>query len=168
MEIDHHGEKGMVAVGGMVVRENEVLTVRIANGKDGGSWRLPGGIAQTKGSLEGEVVRHVAEETGIKCDPQRIAGIRYAVRECRCAEKDETYIVFTAGYLEGEPGPVGKGILEAVFMPIEELLNRKDVIPLSLEMVRGWQENGGLVRSDAKITKERRWNVYECYTLGGN
>ena len=158
----------MVAVGGMVVRENEVLTVRIAKGKDSGFWRLPGGIAQTKGSLEREVVRHVAEETGIECDPQRIAGIRYAVRECRCAEKDEMYIVFTARYVEGEPRPVGKGIFEAVFMPIEELLNRKDVIPLSLEIVRGWQENSGLVRSDAEITKDRRWNIYECYTLGSD
>ncbi len=157
----------MVAVGGLVVRDGEVLTVRVSSATSNGLLRLPGGTTDTTESLEKSVARHVAEETGIECDPQRIAGIRYAVRECRCAEKDEMYIIFAARYISGEPAPAGKGIKEAKFIPIQKLLDRNDVVQLSVEMVRSWQENGGLIRSENAIPSGSRWNVYECYTLGG-
>ena len=45
----------MVAVGGIVVKENQILTVRIGK-KDGtGPIRIPGGIAKTTETLEAEI-----------------------------------------------------------------------------------------------------------------
>ena len=158
----------MVAVGGLVVRDGAVLTVRVSSATSDGLLRLPGGIAATTEGLESSVIRHVADETGIECYPQRIAGFRYAVRECRCAEKDEMYIVFAARYIKGEPTPDGKGIVEAQFLPIEDLLERNDVVELTAEMIRSWQENSGLIRSEKTFSSVRPWNIYECYTLGGS
>ena len=76
------------------------------------------------------------------------------------------YVVFTARYIAGNPAPAGKGIDEAEFMPIEELLGRDDVVRLTMEMVRSWRENGGLVRSEKSLPPIRRWNIYEYYTMG--
>jgi ADP-ribose pyrophosphatase YjhB (NUDIX family) len=157
----------MVAVGGLVVRENEVLVARPSAKKGIGMWRIPGGIAEPTETLENAVTRHVYEETGIGCKPLAIAGMRYAVRECRCAEKDEMYIVFAARYEEGSPAPGRKGIEEAGFMPIEELLGRNDVVQLTVEMIRSWKEGGGLFLSGKSLHAFRRWNIYEFYTAGG-
>lgn len=158
----------MVAVGGIVIKENQVLTVRIGKKKGDGLLRIPGGIAKTSENLEEAVTRHVLDETGIECEPERIVGIRYAVRECRCAEKDEMYIVFGARYLAGTLKPGDNGVREAVFMPIPELLSRDDVVKISAEMVRSWRESRGLVLSRNNTSTSRRWNIYECYTLDGS
>ena len=155
----------MVAVGGIVVTDNQILTVRVSKKGGTGLMRIPGGVANSDETLEDAVTRHVFQETGIECKPERIAGMRYAVRECRCAEKDEMYLVFSCRYLSGTPEPAEKGIAEAVFMPIQELLNRDDVVKLSAEMVRSWRETDGLVLSQNDTSTSRRWNIYECYTL---
>ena len=156
----------MIAVGGLVIRDGLVLVAKPSIKKGIGMWRIPGGIAEATETLERSVVRHVAEETGVECEPFSIAGMRYAVRECRCAERDEMYIVFSSKYLSGDPVPVRKGIVEADFMAIEEVLTRDDVVQLTAEIVRAWHEDGGLVLAEKAIPPVRRWNIYEFYTMG--
>jgi len=63
-----------VAVGGVALRDNEVLLVRRGRGPAAGEWSVPGGRVQVGEELHEAVVREVAEETGIEVVVERFLG----------------------------------------------------------------------------------------------
>ncbi|UVI33052.1 NUDIX domain-containing protein [Paenibacillus spongiae] len=68
-----------LSVGGVLVKDGEVLLVQIGYGNNRGQWMIPGGLVDPGESLEEAVVREVREETGLSVQPSRIIAIRSGV-----------------------------------------------------------------------------------------
>lgn len=66
-----------------------------------GQWSLPGGYVEGDEVLHEAVRREAREETGVEVAPGPVIAVRSMVRE----RDHDTYIVFLADYLEGDPTP---------------------------------------------------------------
>lgn len=63
-----------VAVGGVVLRDGEILLVRRGRGPAAGEWSVPGGRVEFGEELHEAVVREVVEETGLDVVVERFLG----------------------------------------------------------------------------------------------
>ncbi len=63
-----------VAVGAVVLRDDELLLVRRGQGPAAGEWSIPGGRVEFGEELHEAVVREVAEETGLDVVVERFLG----------------------------------------------------------------------------------------------
>ena len=95
------------AVGGVVIRGNNVLLVRRGKPPSEGEWAIPGGSVQLGESLQAAVEREIFEETHIIVRATETVHVFDDIR------KDETgrilfhYVIvdFMADFIEGEPVP---------------------------------------------------------------
>jgi ADP-ribose pyrophosphatase len=58
--------RAILAVGGLVLEEGQVLLVRRGQEPGRGLWSLPGGVVRSRETLEAALVREVQEECGIE------------------------------------------------------------------------------------------------------
>ena len=133
-----------LGVGGLVVHEGRVLLVRRAKEPLRGRWVVPGGTVELGETLEEAVTREVLEETGILVRPLEVMTVfdrierrddgvvlyHYVIVDYRCA--------FVSGALEA-----ATDALEAAWVTESEL-NRYDLPPLALDLVRRAFQAGGL------------------------
>lgn len=113
-------------VGGVVVRENEILVARMTYGPSQGRYMLPGGLLDPGETADDAVVREVREETGIESAPRGIIGVRSRYTE----RGTDTYLIWHLDYLSGEPVGDGREIEHARFMTLDEISQRDDVVYL--------------------------------------
>ncbi|GBD18686.1 8-oxo-dGTP diphosphatase [bacterium HR27] len=111
------GAGHVVAVGGIVQRQETILLVRQRYGPSQGQYLFPGGLVEPGETLDQAVVREVTEETGITAAVVGLVGLR-----TRCdGDRNDTYVMFLLDWLAGEPQPDGHEIDEARFFTREEL-----------------------------------------------
>lgn len=116
------------SVGGIVLRNCEVLLVRHTYGGAAGKLLNPSGHIQ-KGELpETALARELFEETGVSA---RVIGML----ALRCSQKD-WWLVFLAEHVSGEPRSDGIENSEALYMPAEEALTHPDVTDATKELIR--------------------------------
>lgn len=65
----------MVGVGGVVLRDGQVLLVRRGQEPLKGEWSVPGGMVSVGERLEEAVRRELMEETGLMIEPLSILGV---------------------------------------------------------------------------------------------
>lgn len=68
------------SAGGLIVKDNKVLLVKISYGENKGYWMLPGGIVEEGETFEEAAIREVQEETGIHTQPKRLIAVRNGAR----------------------------------------------------------------------------------------
>lgn len=131
----------VVGVGGVVVRDDAVLLVRLAYSHFVGRYMLPGGIVEVDETIGDGVKREVLEETGVHATVDGVIGVR-----CRLDEGSlNLYVVFKMTYQSGDPRPEGRENDDARFFTLAEIEHSDDLgdhlVPyarhLSLRTLRG-------------------------------
>lgn len=147
--------RNTTGVGGLVVRENELLVVRMTYGPSQGRYMLPGGLLDPGETLDDAVVREVREETGIEAEPRGIVGVRSRYTD----RGTDTYLVWLLHYLSGDPEGDGREVDHACFLTMDEIFQRDDVVYLVRYLA------GKVFNGEAHLLEQRR--DYE-YRLPGS
>jgi len=156
------------SAGGLIVRDNEVLLVRIAYGANKGYWMLPGGFVEEGESFEEAAIREVKEETGIDAIPKRLVGVRTGYKERPDDLEHGIHLIFEMEVVSGMLSVDGGEISEVKFFPIDDLLTDPQVIGLTQEIVRSYQHAhpaSGLSRSAGSIQTNHKYVKYDVYSL---
>jgi 8-oxo-dGTP diphosphatase len=122
----------VTSVGGLVVRDDTVLLVRMTYGASRGKLMLPGGILDPGETLDVAIVREVFEETGIVADPVGIIGLRSRYD----GPKTDNYVLWLLDHREGEPRSDGHENDEVGYFTLAELDARNDVTYLAHYMAQ--------------------------------
>ena len=118
--------RNTTGVGGLVVREQEILVVRMTYGPSQGRYMIPGGLVDPGETADDAVIREVREETGIEAAPRGIVGVRSRYTD----RGTDTYLIWQMDYLSGEPQGDGREIEHARFMTLDEINERDDIVYL--------------------------------------
>jgi ADP-ribose pyrophosphatase YjhB (NUDIX family) len=109
-----------VGVGGVVVKDGKVLMVRKTYSPAAGYWMIPGGYLKAGEMLAEGASREIWEEAGVKVQVDGIIAVRSRVRD---GEATDTYVVFSARTVEGEPRPDNREVDGARYFSLEEVMS---------------------------------------------
>jgi ADP-ribose pyrophosphatase YjhB (NUDIX family) len=114
----------LIGVGGVVLREDELLLVRRGLPPGQGLWSLPGGAVELGEELPAGLKREIREECGISIQIGPIVGVFDAIFRDQDNRVQYHYVLidFLADYLAGEL-TAGSDASEAVWVPFAEYLN---------------------------------------------
>ncbi|MBM7614887.1 NUDIX domain-containing protein [Alkaliphilus hydrothermalis] len=135
-------EHNFIGVGGLLYHQSKYLLVRHSYGEYNEQWIIPGGFVKDGEHPSAAVEREVFEETSIKAKSKELVAVRTRQRSEKCLD---CYLVFTMDYLKGEAISDGKENSAAGFFNYEEVLNLKNVIPLSKIIIE--KHHNGALRS---------------------
>ncbi len=126
------------AVGGVVLKGNEVLLVRHTYGNAKGKLLIPGGYCNIDELPQEAARREIMEETGVIASVGDLLAIRFNTKTW--------YAVFLMEFISGEPASDGNENSEALFMSIDEALKNPQVTDMTKKALRMVKENrsGGL------------------------
>ncbi len=122
-----------VGVGGAVVQDGKLLLVRRASRYGRGNWQIPGGFIEPDETIEGAVVREVAEEAGVQAEVVGVLGIRNRYSP---DNGNSIYVVMLMRPISGEPTPDGEEVDRAGYFSLEEIQALEQVPPINLEVAR--------------------------------
>ena len=122
--------KNVTSVGGLVVRNDAVLLVRMTYGPSKGRLMLPGGVMDPGETLDTAVAREVLEETGVIAEPVGVIGMR----SYHDLHRTDTYVLWLLEHRSGEPRPDGRENDEVGYFTLDELAKRNDVTYLASYM----------------------------------
>ena len=138
-----------VGIGGVVVNDSKELLVvseRYRTGGRGPSYKLPGGALQPGEHLEEAAVREVEEETGVKTKFDALVsfrhwhGYRYG--------KSDIYFVARLTPLSKEITMQVEEIVECLWMPVEEFLNRNTIHVFNKTIVQSALLSRGIIKTE--------------------
>lgn len=125
-------EGPQIAVGAIVLREDNLLMVRRGNEPGKGLWSLPGGRVEHGEYLADALRREVSEETGLDVTVGELVGIFEVV--------GETHYVILDFFArpEGEVSPqAGDDVDEVRWVPLNEV-SSLECTPRFVETMKGW------------------------------
>ncbi|MBD3917946.1 NUDIX hydrolase [Paenibacillus sp. PR3] len=157
-----------VSAGGLIVRDNKVLLVKVTYGANKGLRMLPGGFVEEGESFEEAAVREVKEETGIHAVPKRLIGVRTGLKEQPNGSEHGIYFIFEMEAISGDLAADGAEISEVKYVPIADVLADPQIVGLTQEIVRSYQHanaSSGLTRSTADIQTNNHYLKYNVYSL---
>ena len=122
-----------IAVGAVIVRDDELLMVKRGNDPGKGLWSLPGGRVEAGEYLADALRREVAEETGLEVTVGELVGIFEVVG-------DPHYVVldfFARAEKEGHAVAAASDVEEVRWVPLERVADL-ECTPRFVETLRGW------------------------------
>lgn len=145
------------SVGGVVLRENEVLLVRHTYGAGKGKLIIPGGYVNMKETPQEALKREVFEETKIVAEPVKLVGIRFNLKDW--------YAVFLMDYINGIPDSDNRENSEALFMDINEAVKSPDVPDLTRVILQGVINNGKNALDNIPFVSREKNGEYSFYGI---
>ena len=128
MRRDEYPLRPQIAVGAVVIRENEILLVKRGHPPGEGLWAIPGGRVELGETLQEAAEREIREETGVVIRAKEPV-YAFDVIECdarKCIRFHYVIVDLLADYISGEPNP-GSDACDARWIAHPEL----DELPLS-------------------------------------
>lgn len=122
----------VVGVGGIVIRQGQVLLVKHNYGNLQGQWLLPGGHVDLGENLDAAVEREVMEETGVRAIARGIMAVRSKILP---DSRLEVYVVFLMEYVSGEATVGSPAEIEAVGYFTLEQVKHLTVTPLARAII---------------------------------
>jgi len=131
----------ILAVGGVVLKGDQVLLIQRGRAPLKGHWSIPGGKVERGERLEDALTREIEEETGIKAKILGLIGVFEALPE---AEDAPHYVMvdYAAEYVSGEVH-AGDDAMDAEFLSVPEALSRV-----------AWDETRRAVQGALKFAKK--------------
>lgn len=155
----NHGENTnwCQSVGGIVMKENEVLLVRHTYGAGKGKLIIPGGYVNIGETPQDALRREIFEETTIVAEPVKLAGVRFNLKDW--------YAVFLMDYVSGTPNSDSRENNEALFMDIHEAVKSTEVPDLTRVILQGVIDNSeNALRNIPFISREKN-GEYSFYGM---
>jgi ADP-ribose pyrophosphatase YjhB (NUDIX family) len=154
--------------GGLIVKDNKVLLVKITYGANKDYWMLPGGLVEEGETFEEAAIREVKEETGICARPIRLIGVRTGIKQLHNEIEHGIYFVFEMELVSGELIADGSEISEVEYRSLANVLVDSKVVSLSQEIIRSYISvvpNSGLSKVNNIILTNNKYINYDAYTL---
>lgn len=129
-----------VGVGAYLVRGGALLVVRKTYGPSKGLWTIPSGYVEPRESIVQTVEREVKEETNVVGRAGRILAVRNRVTETA----NDTFLIFTMSYEQGQARPDGTEVSEAAFVSLDELRVSDDSAPFTRAIIPKLSRASGL------------------------
>lgn len=123
-----------VAVGAVVLRDDQILLVKRGREPARGKWTLPGGRLEHGEYIEAAVVREVTEETGLTVVPERLLGIFEVVGDPHYVILD--HLCSMAEGNESEP-VAGDDVDEVAWVDLDKVAEL-DLTPRFVETLSAW------------------------------
>ncbi|MBX5446384.1 NUDIX domain-containing protein [Sphaerobacter sp.] len=124
--------RNVTSVGGLVVRGDAVLLVRMTYGPNRGRYMLPGGLIDPGETLDVAIAREVREEAGVEARPVGIIGLRSRFD----GPDNDTYVLWLLEHVAGEPRAEGRENDDARFFTLAEIEARDDIADLVRYLAR--------------------------------
>lgn len=145
------------SVGGIVMKENEVLLVRHTYGSGKGKLIIPGGYVKWGETPQAAVQREVLEETTVAAVPAKLIGIRFNLKDW--------YVVFLMDYIDGTPNSDNNENNEALFMDINEAVKSPDVPNLTRVLLQGVIDKKHNAFENIPFTSNEKHGAYSLYAI---
>lgn len=156
------------SAGGLIVKDDSVLLVKIAHGANKDYWMLPGGLVDEGESAEQAAVREVREEAGIQAVPLRLIGVRTGTKETEEGPELGIHLVYEMAWTAGQAEADLSEVTDARFRPIDEVLEDEWTINLTKECLRSYLRaapGSGLTKLADRIETRNKYIDYHLYTL---
>jgi len=116
------------SVTAVVIYEGKVLLSRHTYGAGKGRLIIPGGYLNHGEMPREALIREYLEETGVLIEPRELIGMRFNLKDW--------YAAFRADYVSGEARSDNDENSEAVWVDVDEALNRDDVPDLTKKLIK--------------------------------
>jgi 8-oxo-dGTP diphosphatase len=125
----------VVGVGGVVVRNGQVLLIRRGKPPLQGRWVVPGGTVELGETLEGALVREMEEETSLRVEPIEVLTVFDRIeREGERVVYHYVIVDYLCRWLAGE-ARAGSDALDVAWATPDQLADY-DMPPKAVEVVR--------------------------------
>ena len=156
-----------IGVGGICIRNGEILFVKHNYGVSKGKWTLPGGYVELGESLSRAIEREVFEETGIETRATSIVALRHMVDEKKNRGLiSDLYIVYRLEYKRGQPSSNSEEISESKFLSLK-VIKKTQISSLSKFIVENLTEEKEFTLlpyiPDKEIQDELNVHEYQLY-----
>ncbi|NUU60884.1 NUDIX domain-containing protein [Paenibacillus agri] len=152
-----------ISAGGVCIRNDKVLLVKVGYGSNSGMWMIPGGFVELGESIEEAAIREVSEETGLETEIVRLVCVRSGTQEREDGIQSSLYVIFEVMYKSGILKKDDQEIVEIKYWDIDDVMISNEVIELSKEIIKAtWETRNGLYRGNEILTNNKyiSYNYY--------
>lgn len=148
-----------ISVGGVVVKDGQVLLVQRGQQPGKGLWTNPGGYVEQNEELKAAIVREIKEETGLETKPTGLA----LVADAPGHKEHNVFINFRLAYLGGDLKIQKSELMDAGFFDMAEIKQMK-IADLTKQIIRllvqDKKNREGLSQVDVPIQKTNGFYLY--------